>query len=264
MSATTVGREPPRLIGSPGRSRSSRSSCGSRRGSGTATSRPCPPASAPGSSRPARSPACRATRRPGCTHRWPWTWNVWKSSPIESTSHWTSSPTFARKTGVLPTNARPLIVLKPSCADEVDDELAVRRGLVPAEDRERAEHAALDRLHHRRRVVVVRPDARGAGPGLEPVGERLARLDVRARPREAGDERAVRAEPVAHAVEVHRVRVVRQRVEVPEVDEDRVADTRAEERSLQPRVAGAVRDLLREVLRELAVDDRAERPSAPA
>ena len=48
---------------------------------------------------------------PGEIQRWPWTWNVWKSEPIAITSHWTSSPTFAWKTGVLPTKARPSIVM---------------------------------------------------------------------------------------------------------------------------------------------------------
>ena len=141
---------------------------------------------------------------------------------------------------------------------EVDDELAVGRILVPPEDRERAVEAALDRLHHRRRVVVVRPHAPRAGPRLEPVGERLARLHVRARPGEARDVRAVRAEPVAHAVEVHRVRLVRHRVEVPEVDDEPVADARMEERALQPGFPGPFGHLLREVLRVLAVGDGAE------
>src|SRR4051812_3685274 len=44
------------------------------------------------------------------TQRCPWTWNVWCSEPIASTSHCTSSPTLEWNTGVLPTNARPSIV----------------------------------------------------------------------------------------------------------------------------------------------------------
>ena len=55
---------------------------------------------------------------PGTLQRCPWTWKVWKSSPSVSTSHWTRSPTFARRTGVLPTNALPLIVMKPRCCEK--------------------------------------------------------------------------------------------------------------------------------------------------
>ena len=62
-----------------------------------------------------------------------------------------------------------------------------------------------------------------------------------------------------NAVEVHRVRPVEGRVEIPEVDEDRVTDARVDERPLDARVAGRVRDRLREVACELAVDDRPER-----
>ena len=43
----------------------------------------------------------------------PWTWKTWKFSPRAITSHCTRSPTFAWKVGVLPMNARPLMVSKP-------------------------------------------------------------------------------------------------------------------------------------------------------
>ena len=78
-------------------------------------------------------------------------------------------------------------------------------------------------------------------------------------PGEARDVRAVGAELVSHAVEVHRVRAVRQRVQVAEVDEQRVADVGREQGALDPLVAGRVPDPSREVLRVLAVDDGAER-----
>ena len=143
-----------------------------------------------------------------------------ESSPSVSTSHWTRSPTLAWKTGVLPTNARPLIVLKSSVVSRKTTNSLVGRLLARAEDRERAVEAAGDRLVHRRRVVVVRPDADRVGAGDEPVGERLPRLR-RSRPAgEARDVGAVGARPVVDAVEVHRVRLVVERVEVLEVDED--------------------------------------------
>ena len=205
------------------------SSCGPRRGSGRAMCPARPRASAPRSSRPGRSCACPRSR-PGICQRWPCTWKVWWSSPIASTSHCTSSPTFARKTGVLPTNARPLIVLKSSVLREEDDELAVGRLLVSPEDRDRAVHPARDRVGHRRRVVVVRPDARRVRRRPRAVGEGAAGLDVRRPPGEAGDVRPVRPERVPHAVEVHRVRALELVVQVLEVDEDRVADARPDQR----------------------------------
>ena len=99
------------LTETPGRCRSSRSSCGPRRGSGRATSRARPRSSGTGTTPPARRSACRGRRCPGVSQRCPWTWNVWKSEPIAITSHWTTSPTFAWNTGVLPTKARPSIAM---------------------------------------------------------------------------------------------------------------------------------------------------------
>ena len=121
-------------------------------------------------------------RRPGVIQRWPWTWKVWKSEPIAITSHWTRSPTFAWKTGVLPTNARPSIVMNLPMRHQHDLELAVGRALVAAEDREHPGHPAVDRVHHRRRVVVVGPHAGRVLAGVQHVGVRLAGL-ARSRPR---------------------------------------------------------------------------------
>src|SRR5438445_6320389 len=61
---------------------------------------------------------------------------------------------------------------------EKDHELPVRHPLVPAEDRERSIHPALDRVHHRRGVVVVWPDAGGIDARYEPASERSAGLDI--------------------------------------------------------------------------------------
>ena len=108
------GRRDDVLTSSPGRSRSSRSSCDPRRGSGRARFRRRPPSSALAND--SAGPIVRVSSEPrGMSQRCPWTWNVWWSSPIVRTSHCTTSPTFARNTGVLPTKARPLTVLKSSC-----------------------------------------------------------------------------------------------------------------------------------------------------
>ena len=69
---------------------------------------------------------------------------------------------------------------------EVDDELAIGRLLVRPEDREGAVDAAADRVHHRRRVVVVGPDAGRVGAGDEPVGERLPGLTFAPGPEKPG------------------------------------------------------------------------------
>ena len=195
----------------------------------------------------------------GSCQRWPWTWKVWKSSPSARTSHWTTSPTLAWKTGVLPTNARPSTVLKSSVDWKKTTNSWSGGLLTRAEDRERR------RRGHRRSTRPSRASGRGrarprpARAGGQPVGERLARRDVRARPREARDVRAVGARPVADAVEVHRVRPVEDGVEVLEVDEDRVAHVRMQHRPLDALVAGRVRDLAGPVLRVLPVDHRLER-----
>ena len=89
---------------------------------------------------------------------------------------------------------------------EDDLELAVGRALVAAEDREHPEHAAVDRVHHRRRVVVVGPHADRVLAGRQPVGPRLADLHLGVAPGDAGHVGAVGAGAVVHAVEVHRVR----------------------------------------------------------
>src|SRR6478736_1883074 len=125
----------------------------------------------------------------GSRQRWPWTWKTCVSSPSASTSHCTLSPTRECSTGVLPTNARPLIVSKPRWDSK-----------------------------------KVTNSRRARGPQL--IGERLAGHHVAARAREARDERAVGAERVVHAVEVHGVRALERRVGVLEVDEDVVADPR--------------------------------------
>ena len=102
---------------------------------------------------------------------------------------------------------------------------------------------------------MVGPDARRVGAGLELVGERLPRLHVRARPGDAGDVRAVRGDLVVHAVEVHRVRVAR--VEVLEVDEDRVAHLRLDDRADE--AVAHRRELVLPVGREATVDRRLHR-----
>ena len=115
---------------------------------------------------------------------------------------------------------------------EDDLELAVGRALVAAEDRQHPVHAAGDRLVHRRRVVVVGPDARRvAAPPCSRYVHVCAGLDVGVAAREAGQVGAVRARLVADAVEVHRVRAPEARVEVLEVHEDAVADARAQQRA---------------------------------
>jgi hypothetical protein len=83
---------------------------------------------------------------------------------------------LAWNTGVLPAVDR----LVAEHRREDDHELAVRRSLGAPEDRERAVEAARDGGVHRRRVVVVGPDAGRVGTGLQPVRERLPRPDVAA------------------------------------------------------------------------------------
>ena len=70
---------------------------------------------------------------PSVRQRWPCTWNVWNSSPIAITFHCTLSPTRAWNTGVLPTNARPLIVWKPcQAANVTTNSRSLRRSPRPA------------------------------------------------------------------------------------------------------------------------------------
>ena len=96
----------------------------------------------------------------GAIQRWPWTWKVWCSEPIAITSHCTRSPTFERE------DRR--VADERAAVDRL--EVAHRRRRRPrtrgraraswrAEDREHPVHAAGDRVVHRRRVVVVGPDA---------------------------------------------------------------------------------------------------------
>ena len=143
----------------PGRCRSSRASCGPRRGSGRATCRARPRASGSGSDSAGPTVCVSRGTSPGVSQRWPWTWKVWKSEPIAITSHCTSSPTFAWKTGVLPTKARPSIVMNfPIGARTTSNSRSGACSFRP-----RIESIPYmpprDRVHHRRRVVVVGPDA---------------------------------------------------------------------------------------------------------
>ena len=154
---------PPRarlIAATRGRCRSCRASCGPRRGSGRATCRGPPRASGSGSSRPGRPSACRAGRRRRSIQRWPWTWKVWKSEPIAITSHCTRSPTRRVEHRRVADERAPVDRHELAERREDDLELAVGRALVAPEDREHPEHAAVDRVHHRRRVVVVGPHAR--------------------------------------------------------------------------------------------------------
>ncbi len=114
---------------------------------------------------------------------------------------------------------------------EDDLELAVGGSLMAAEDGEHPVHAALERVLHRRRVVVVRPHAGRIVAGLQHVRVRVTRQHIRIPAGEAGQEGAVGARGVADAVEVHRVGVMPQRVHVLEVDADRVAHARLEQRA---------------------------------
>ena len=157
------------------------------------------------------------------TQRWPWTWKVWCSEPIAITSHCTSSPTLEWNTGVLPTNARPSIVWKSPIGAKTTSNSRSGSGAALGADREHPVHAAGDRVVHRRRVVVVGPHADGVVAGGQPVGPRPAGLDVAVAAGEPGHVGAVGARLVVHAVEVHRVRVVVERVHVLEVDAQPVA-----------------------------------------
>ena len=220
-----------RLISTRGRCRSSRASCGPRRGSGRATCRGHPRASGSGSTRPARPSACRARRPPDVSQRWPWTWNVWKSEPIAITSHCTRSPTFGVEDRSV-ADERPAVdrhELAPR--REHDLELTVGCALVASEDREHPVHAALDRVVHRRRVVVVGPHAGRVVAGGEPVGPRPARTARRRRGPRSRARRRRRNSAVVDAVEVHRVRFAAQRVHVLEVDSQMVADPRLDQRA---------------------------------
>ena len=217
------------VIATPDRSRSSPSSCDPRRGSDRAMSPARSRASECGTTRRGRPSAYRATRSPVSAQRCPWTWNVWKSEPSAITSHCTSSPTFAWKTGVLPTKARPSIVMNlPIGARTTWNSRSGARSSA-SEDREHPEHPSADRVDHRRRVVVIGPDAGRVLAGRQPVRVGLARFHVRVLAREAGDERAVGARCVVHPVEVHRVRLAAQRVHVLEVDPQVVAHPRPDQ-----------------------------------
>ena len=110
--------------------------------------------------------------------RWPWTWKVWCSEPIAMTSHCTSWPTREAEHRRVAHERAAVDRLEVAHRREDDLELAVGRALVAAEDREHPVHPARDRLLHRRRVVVVGPDADRVAPAREPVGPGLAGLDV--------------------------------------------------------------------------------------
>ena len=148
--------------------------------------------------------------------------------------------------GCVPDEGAAVDRLEVQLLAEVDDELAVRRLLIPPEDRDRAVHAARDRVGHRLRVIVVRPDARCVLAGLEPVRVLVARLHVPTAGREARDVRAVGAEAVVHTVEVHRVRPFELVVEVLEVDDDLVAHARAKQRPRDAVVVGSRVRLVRD------------------
>ena len=129
----------------------------------------------------------------GSRQRWPWTWKVWCSEPIAITSHCTSWPTRDVEHRRVADERAAVDRLEVAHRGEDDDELAVGRALVLAEDREHPVHAAGDRVVHRRRVVVVGPDAGGVGAGASAVGPGLAGLDVGVAAGEAREVGAVGA-----------------------------------------------------------------------
>src|SRR5207249_1390176 len=110
-------------------------------------------------------------------------------------------------------------------------------------------------------MVVIWPDAGRVGSRHKRVCERFARLDVCAWSRESRNEGAVRPDAIVNAVEVHRMR--HRRVEIPEVDDDLVTDSRPDRGTRDPVVvtahAGLVLELTPESRRERLVDDGVER-----
>ena len=83
---------------------------------------------------------------------------------------------------------------------------------------------------HRGRVVVVGPHADRVRPGAQPVRVALPVLDVGVLAGETRNVGAVRTRRVVHAVEVHRVGVMAQVVEVLEVHAEAVADPSVDQR----------------------------------
>ena len=189
---------------------------------------------------PAEAEALRRARRSGCRgccparvfQRWPWTWKVWWSEPIAITSHCTRCPTRRAEDRRVPDERAAVDrhEVRPE-RREHDLELAVGQPLVAAAEREHPEHPAVDRVLHRRRVVVVGPHADRVAAHGQAVRVLLAELHVAVLAGEARHERAVRARPVVDAVEVHRVRVLAQAVHVLEVDPQLVAHARADQRA---------------------------------
>ena len=111
---------------------------------------------------------------------------------------------------------------------EADEELLVGPRLRRVADDDRPEQALVDRQRLARPVVVVPPGALRARDGLPDVGDLVALLDEPARIGVLALVGAVHVDRVLEAVRVHRHR---RRELAAEVDGDRLADVRLEQRA---------------------------------